>query len=243
MSEPLSPLPAQDSAAPLVDYYKELGLERGASLTEIQQRLATARMEWGRRTVLAGTRGEEARHNVALIDAAEEVFADEDSMLRYTRSLTAVPVVEDETSVDWVRRAWSYYFQKDYGPATVAARKARQHDSDDPAAFVVSAWIELADGESRRAEEYASEAYVLDEQGEDTVDVHEVRGSAFWMSKKYEQAEASFQRALARAPESYKAVIYWRLAATQHCTDKNSEALDNVLNGLTGNRRKKCNSK
>ncbi len=154
-------------------------------------------------------------------------------MLRYRRQLGAAPSSEDETKVDWVARAWNYYFSEDYGPASVSARKARQHDGDDPTAYVVSAWIEMADGDSRRAEEYASEAYVLDEQGDDTVEVHEVRGATFIANEKYEKAISSLERALKRAPEPYKPEIYARMAQAQIALGNAQSGWNSCLSGLS----------
>ncbi|WP_103064142.1 tetratricopeptide repeat protein [Actinomyces qiguomingii] len=227
------PPPAPGDQTGVVDYFKELGIERSASIDEIQDKLRRTRAQWEKRASLAGKRGDAIRQQLSMIDAASQVFADEDSMLRYRRQLGAAPSSEDETKVDWVARAWNYYFSEDYGPASVSARKARQHDGDDPTAYVVSAWIEMADGDSRRAEEYASEAYVLDEQGDDTVEVHEVRGATFIANEKYEKAISSLERALKRAPEPYKPEIYARMAQAQIALGNAQSGWNSCLSGLS----------
>ena len=109
---------------PVVDYYRELHLDRGYSIQEINTKLKEQKQQWTQRASLAGSRGNQARELLALIDQAFEVFKDEDSRERYERSLRTGSSDNDE-GVDWVARAWTYYFAKDYGPATVAARKAR----------------------------------------------------------------------------------------------------------------------
>ncbi|MBW3068517.1 hypothetical protein GZ998_03185 [Actinomyces sp. 594] len=227
------PPPAPGDQTGVVDYFKELGIERSASIDEIQDKLHRTRAQWEKRASLAGKRGDAIRQQLSMIDAASQVFADEDSMLRYRRQLSSAPSSEDETKVDWVARAWNYYFSEDYGPASVSARKARQHDGDDPTAYVVSAWIEMADGDSRRAEEYASEAYVLDEQGDDTVEVHEVRGATFIANEKYDKALASLERALKRAPDPFKPEIYARMSLAQIALKNFKAGWETCLAGLS----------
>ncbi|WP_321779770.1 hypothetical protein [Schaalia cardiffensis] len=224
---------AGESASTFVDYYKELNIDRDLSVSELQTKIQELKAQWGMRAALVGRRGEEARKVLSLLDDAAQVFADEDSKDRYDRDLRSHGTTEDEENVNWVQRAWTYYFAKDYGPASVAARKARQHNSDDPTAYVVSAWIELAELEVKKAEEYASEAYVLDELSEDTFDVHEVRGATFHNSSKFERAIEAFNRALTRAPEVMKPSIYWRLSLSQRALQHHDDALTSCLLGLS----------
>lgn len=216
---------------PVVDYYRELHLDRGYSIQEINTKLKEQKQQWAQRASLAGSRGNQARELLALIDQAFEVFKDEDSRERYERSLRTGSSDNDE-GVDWVARAWTYYFAKDYGPATVAARKARESNPTDPTAFVVSAWIELAEERLDSAENFASEAYVLDELGDDTVDVHRVRGATFAMKLKFERAVEAFKRALSRATDEYKADICWRLAYCELKLDRTSDAMSSCLLGI-----------
>ena len=216
---------------PVVDYYRELHLDRGYSIQEINTKLKEQKQQWTQRASLAGSRGNQARELLALIDQAFEVFKDENSRERYERTLRASSSDNDE-GVDWVARAWTYYFAKDYGPATVAARKARESNPTDPTAFVVSAWIELAEDQYDRAEEYASEAFVLDELGEDTFDVHKVRGATFFFQEKYDRAIEAFTRALSRATPVYKAEINWFLANCNYEKKSYTTAVAYALSGL-----------
>ena len=216
---------------PVVDYYRELGLDNGCSIESIQAQIQELKKAWGQRASLAGKRGDEARKTLMLIDSALEVFKDDKSREHYERSLRASSSDNDE-GVDWVARAWTYYFAKDYGPATVAARKAREGNPTDPTAFVVSAWIELAEERLDSAENFASEAYVLDELGDDTVDVHRVRGATFGMKGKFERAVEAFKRALSRATDEYKADICWRLAYCELKLDRTSDAMSSCLLGI-----------
>lgn len=222
-----------ESASTFIDYYKELSVDRDLSVSELQTKIQELKAQWGMRAALVGRRGEEARKVLSLLDDAAGVFADEDSKDRYDRDLRAHGTKEDDENVNWVQRAWTYYFADDYGPASVAARKARQHNSDDPTAYVVSAWIELAEHEIKRAEEYASEAYVLDELSEDTFDVHQVRGVTFHRASKFERAIEAFNRALTRAPEAVKPETYWRLSLSQDALKLHDEALTSCLLGLS----------
>ena len=220
-----------DNDMPIVDYYRELGLERGGSIQEIQTQIQELKKAWGQRASLAGKRGDEARRTLTLLEEALLIFKDEESRERYERSLRGGTSDSDE-SVDWVARAWTYYFAKDYGPAMVAARKAREYCPTDPTAFVVSAWIALAEDQYDHAEDYASEAFVLDELGEDTFDVHRVRGATFYAQRKYERAYEALKRALSRATEEYKADTYWRLALCEFQLNRMNDAMASCLAGL-----------
>lgn len=215
-----------------MDLYGKLGLDRDLSVEELRDRIEQSRLQWRRRAAIAGKRGDEGRQMLQLLDQASEIFADEDSKGRYDRELRANGSSEDEASINWVGRAWSYYFHKDLGPASIAARKARQHNGDDPMAYVVSAWIELTEGEYRRAEEYASEAYVLDEFHEDSFDVHCVRGVTFYCVGKYERAVEALQRALTRAPKELKPETCWRLSVSWRELENYDEGLNAALRAL-----------
>ena len=126
------PIPQpSDNDMPAVDYYRELGLERGGSIQETQTKIQKLKKLWGQRASLAGKRGDEARRTLALLEEALLIFKDEESRERYERSLRGSTSDSDE-SVDWVARAWTYYFAEDFGPAMVAARKARENCPPDP---------------------------------------------------------------------------------------------------------------
>ena len=190
---------AYEQTVAVVDYYQELNLDKDDATPDIQVQLNKIRMQWRQRASLNGSRGEEARAKLKMIENASNVFSNEDSRDAYDRSLRALPEVAEQ-DIDWIGRAWTYYFADDPGAASIAARKARNEHADDPNAHVISAWIELAEENWREAKHYADEAYVLDELGEDTVDVYRVRGVTFYFTKRYEKGIECFQRALAKAP-------------------------------------------
>lgn len=216
---------------PTLNYYHELGIDAGCSIQEIQAKIRELKKAWGQRASLVGKRGDEARKTLKIIDNALEVFKDEESKERYDRTLRPGTSDGDE-GVDWVSRAWTYYFAKDNGPAMIAARKARENCPTDPTAFVVSAWIALAEDQYDRAEELASEAFVLDELGEDTFDVHKVRGVTFFFQKKYDRAIEAFTRALSRATPVYKSEINWFLSLCSYDKGDYASAMTYALSGL-----------
>ena len=200
----------------VVNFYGELGLDRTWSVEQLRAKLGKLQLHWKRRASLAGKHGEEARERLSVIEAALGTFVDEDAKERYDHQLRRAETVGADDAVNWVARAWTYYFAEDYDAATVAARKARGQGPGDPAAYVVSAWIELAQNEAERAAEYASEAYVLDEDGENAFEVQEVRGVTFHVLKQYDRAIDAFKKALAHAPSSQLSVVYLRLARAQY---------------------------
>ena len=225
----------------VVNFYGELGLDRTWSVEQLRAKLGKLQLHWKRRASLAGKHGEEARERLSVIEAALGTFVDEDAKERYDHQLRRAETVAADDAVNWVARAWTYYFNEDYDAATVAARKARGQGPGDPAAYVVSAWIELAQYEAEsaanrngcefpflyeetpaergfveRAAEYASEAYVLDEDGENAFEVQEVRGVTFHALQKYDRAIDALKKALAHAPSSQLSVVYLRLARAQY---------------------------
>ena len=216
----------------VANFYGELGLDRTWSVEQLRAKLAKLQLHWKRRASLAGKHGEEARERLSVIEAALGTFVDEDAKERYDHLLRHADTVVADDAVNWVARAWTYYFAEDYDAATVAARKARGQGPGDPAAYVVSAWIELAQNEAERAAEYASEAYVLDEDGENAFEVQDVRGVAFHALKQYGRAIDAFKKALAHAPSSQLSGVYLRLARTQFKTGAYKEAFLSCLAGL-----------
>ena len=200
----------------VANFYGELGLDRTWSVEQLRAKLGKLQLHWKRRASLAGKHGEEARERLSVIEAALGTFVDEDAKERYDHLLRHADTVVADDAVNWVARAWTYYFNEDYDAATVAARKARGQGPGDPAAYVVSAWIELAQNEAERAAEYASEAYVLDEDGENAFEVQDVRGAAFHALKQYGRAIDAFKKALAHAQSSQLSGVYLRLARAQY---------------------------
>ena len=222
---------AYEQTVAVVDYYQELNLDKDDATPDIQVQLNKIRMQWRQRASLNGNRGEEARAKLKMIENASNVFSNEDSRDAYDRSLRALPEVAEQ-DIDWIGRAWTYYFADDPGAASVAARKARSEHGDDPNAHVISAWIELAEENWREAKGYADEAYVLDELGEDTVDVYRVRGVTFYFTKKYGKGIECFQRALTKAPREMVPDIAFRMAACYIRMEQYTRAIDICVEGL-----------
>ena len=216
----------------VVNFYGELGLDRTWSVEQLRAKLGKLQLHWKRRASLAGKHGEEARERLSVIEAALGTFVDEDAKERYDHLLRHADTVVADDAVNWVARAWTYYFAEDYDAATVAARKARGQGPGDPAAYVVSAWIELAQNEAERAAEYASEAYVLDEDGENAFEVQDVRGVTFYALKQYDRAIGAFKKALAHAQSSQLSGVYLGLARAQFQTGVYKEAFLSCLAGL-----------
>ena len=219
----------------VANFYGELGLDRTWSVEQLRAKLGKLQLHWKRRASLAGKHGEEARERLSVIEAALGTFVDEDAKERYDHLLRRADTVVADDAVNWVARAWTYYFAEDYDAATVAARKARGQGPGDPAAYVVSAWIELAQNEAERAAEYASEAYVLDEDGENAFEVQDVRGAAFCALGQYDRAIDAFKKALAHAPSSRKARLYANLGVVYGKRHMNEEAMLSYLNALQEN--------
>ena len=219
----------------VVNFYGELGLDRTWSVEQLRAKLGKLQLHWKRRASLAGKHGEEARERLSVIEAALGTFVDEDAKERYDHLLRHADTVVADDAVNWVARAWTYYFAEDYDAATVAARKARGQGPDDPAAYVVSAWIELAQNEAERAAEYASEAYVLDEDGENAFEVQEVRGVTFHALQQYDRAIDAMKKALAHAPSSRKARLCANLGVIYHKRHMNEQAMLSYLNALQEN--------
>ncbi len=218
--------------AAVVNFYTELGLDRTWAVDQLQAKLQKLKLHWGRRASLAGKHGDEARERLSVIESALNTFSDEDAKERYDYRLRHADSVVSDDEVNWVARAWTYYFAEDYDAAVVAARKARERGSSDPAAYVVSAWIELAQYQAERALEYASEAYVLDENGDNAFEVQEVRGIVFYEMKKYDRAIEAFKKAADTASSTQKPGVCLRLARAQTQQSRHKEALSSCLAGL-----------
>lgn len=216
----------------VVNFYTELGLDRTWAVDQLQAKLQKLKLHWGRRASLAGKHGDEARERLSVIEAALNTFSDEDAKERYDYRLRHADSVVSDDEVNWVARAWTYYFAEDYDAAVVAARKARERGSSDPAAYVVSAWIELAQYHAERALEYASEAYVLDENGDNAFEVQEVRGVVFYAMEKYDRAIEAFKKALTLAEPTQMSEVYLRIVRTYMKGRNFDGALSSCLAGL-----------
>lgn len=197
-----------------VDLYEALSLDKDDATEAIRAKLHTLKLSWTARAAKAGARGKEAQRTLELVARAEEVFADDDAREAYDLSMRRKPadVAIPDADIDWLGRAWSYYFLKDDGAAAVAARKAREVAPNDALVYVVSAWINLRDNEQKRAKADADEAFVLDELGDDTADVHHVRGVVFTALGNYDKARESLTRALLKASEDERPEILFHRA-------------------------------
>lgn len=212
----------------MIDYYTELSLDETLSCPELVTKLTTQRYQWLTRASRAGSISEKAKRKLELIDEALAAFVDEETRDDYDMRLLRFKRSEgtQESEVDWLDRAWSYFFMDELGPAEIAARNARgvHPNSADP--FVISTWVSIKKFESvtgkspenkarkegylRDAQNYADEALVLDELGSDTTEVHHVRGVVFHLSRQLDKALRSYDRALKTATETDHAVISWR---------------------------------
>lgn len=222
---------AQQTSVP--NYYEEFRLNREDSIETVKKQLERIRMQWRERASLAGRRGEEAREKLKMIADAEAVFENDETREEYDLLLLAAPEVEPQ-EIDWRGRAWSYYFGGDYGASGVAARLAREADSKDPFAFVISAWVELKEGDFKRAKEYADTAFVLNDYNEDKVDIYLVRGVAYRTIKDYDRGLTNLERALQIAPDSMIPTIRYQAALCFEGKLKHEKALENCLLALEG---------
>ncbi|WP_443448161.1 hypothetical protein [Glutamicibacter ardleyensis] len=218
-----------------IDFYDELGLDRDDSLKVLREKLEEMRKGWASRASRAGARGDDARRRLVLISRADAAFASDESketydleLLRAKRNQTEDPNPE----VDWLSRAWNYYFMGDDGAATVAVRRAREALPNQAMPYVVSAWVKLRQSEYKDAKRDADEAFVLDELGEDTVDVHLVRGVTFHAVDAYENAIKSFRRALVKAGEQEQVEIHARIAWSLLELRNYQEVIDEMKQGL-----------
>lgn len=230
-----SSLAASGETAQPTNFYEEIGLDRNETTAIIRDKLHDLRLGWSAKAARAGSLGDKARHQLLLIARAADVFASDDAREQYDLGLirrsAAAPT--EEAKVDWLARAWGYYFVRDDGAAAVAARKARERDPNDAMVYVVSAWIKVWQDEFKQAKQDADEAFVLDELGEDTADVHHVRGVVFLLLDDYDKALQSFDRALPRASEGERPEILWRKALAYECKKDGRSMLDCCLEALS----------
>lgn len=214
MTSVQNPSTAPESEA-TVNFYESLGLDRDEATAEIRAKLDDLALGWAAKATRAGSLGEQARAQLLVVDQAKEVFATDDTRELYDLSLVRKREAVAEADIDWLTRAWSYYFIHDDGAAGVAARKAREKEPNNAMAYVVDAWVKLRQDELRQAKDAADEAFVLDELGEDTCDVHHVRGVVFYQMRDVTRAIQSFERALTKAAPSEVAELRMRLALAE----------------------------
>lgn len=234
------------------NYYIELSLDETLSSAELRDKLQIQRYQWEARASRAGSGSEKAKRKIEVIDEALQVFEDDDKRDAYDIELLRARKHDagDKVEVDWLDRAWSYYFMGEYGPAEIAARNARSSAAQSPSPYVVSAWIEIAlyeavqgDGsrsDSKRSQRrknaraYADEALVLDELSEDTAEVHHVRGVVFELERSMDKALRSYARALKTAEGAEKSVIQWRIMRVQLSINHVQDACESAAELLAG---------
>ena len=227
------------TSQPLVDYYDLLAIDRDLPTGDIKEQLQSERVGRASQAARAGSQAEQARARITLIDAALDVFSSDEAREQYDMALLAqrreapeLAADPPEEQVDWTTRAWSYYFRNDDGPALIASRKAREQNPDDAMAFVVSAWVNLRDNEVKRAKQDADEAFVLDELGEDTTDVHFVRGAVQAVMGDHERAIVSFDRALAKAAGGERIEMLTRKAGSLTALRRDEESVKTLEEAL-----------
>jgi len=230
--------------ADIVNYYDELlAGDHDASLSEIQKKLKDIQLQLSFKVLRPGSQQEDWKRQLVLIDQALVVFADEDSRERYDVELhrAGAPTEAEVKDIDWTSRAWIYYFGDDNGAALVASRKAKEQSPKSPMPFVVSGWVQMADREWKTAKQDADEAFVLDDQVQDSVDVQLIRGAAYLNMGRFEhkadpsddfnRALTSFDKALLKASPGEKAEIY-RWQGYTHEAMKNYQAM--LTSGMSG---------
>lgn len=217
----------------LVNYYDELALDRDMSAEDVRRTLSELILQHRAKASRPGSDLERFQRQIALAEQAMESFADEDAKERYDLSLVRLPKGEvDATEIDWRSRAWNYYFTGDNGAAMVAARKAKEQAPQDVMPYVISGWVHLYDKEFRLAKQDADEAYVLDEDGTDGVDVQMVRGTVYHFLENYERAIMSFDRVLPKAALAERSELNWRKSLSLLALERFPEAQEAALEGL-----------
>lgn len=216
-----------------INFYEQLGLDRDATVAQIQERLTTLRLQLSSKAARPSSRREHFQQQLEDVARAEAVFADEESRERYDVELRRAGEAGPTAAVvDWTSRAWNYYFIGDNGAAAVAARKAKEQAPHEAMPFVVSAWVQLKDKEFKAAKHDADEAFVLDEETTDLVDVQMVRGTVYFFLDDYERALTSFDRALPKATPAERAELHWRIALARGEMGDHKAAYEAALEGL-----------
>lgn len=235
----------------MINYYAELSLDETSSSATLREKIALQRYQWQARASRAGSVGDKARRKIEIIDKALQTFEDDEARDRYDEALLRekLGTGATKTEIDWVDRSWSYYFMSELGPAEIAARNARNLKPPSPSPYVVSAWIEIAYYEAdekvfdltsnqrkqhlENAQKYVDEAFVLDELGNDTTEVHHVRGVVAFLKGQNEKALRSYERALKTAIDTEAKVINWRIMRIQLRNQQYEEACATAFDVLS----------
>lgn len=113
----------------------------------------------------------------------------------------------DSQEVDWIDKAWKYCLADDYDAVCAAAQQARSLDGRNPGNFVISAYIEILRGDAKQALEYANQAYILNFDQENMVDVNLVRGGVYLTLGENEKALNNYCCVLDVVLDSYFPVV------------------------------------
>lgn len=223
----------------IVDFYALFGLSRDQSTEIIQSELKKLERDWRAKAQRRkGSMSDKAMELLPQIAAARRTFASDQIRMQYDQALRAGYDQPGQVAeVDWLTRAWNYYFLRDEGAAAVAARKAREQHPDDRMVYVVAAWVTLLTAgdekdQIRRAKTDADEAFVLDELGEDTADVHHVRAVAYLGLEDYDRGLVSIRRALASASPDEMPHMYLIKSSLHQGKKQYEEMLSAAVDGL-----------
>ena len=214
-----------------INFYQELGLGRDESTEELRRKATHVARQWRQRASLSGRNGQEAADKLKIANAAIEVFRDDETRQNYDSTLAFTPAAESE-EIDWIDEAWKYYFADDYDAARAAAQQARSFDDRNPRSYVISAQIETFHGDAKQALEYANQAYILDLDQENVIDVSQVRGDAFLILNENEKALNNYRRALDVATDSYFPIVVWSAAWAYIKIRRYDEAVELCLTAL-----------
>ena len=214
-----------------INFYQELGLGQDESTEELHRKANHIARQWRQRASLSGHNGQEAAEKLKIANAAIEVFRDDETRQNYDAMLTFAPAA-DFQEIDWIDEAWKYYFADDYDAARAAAQQARSFDDRNPRSYVISAQIETFHGDAKQALEYANQAYILDLNQENVIDVSQARGDAFLILNENEKALNNYRRALDIATDSYFPIVVWSAAWAYIKMRRYDEAVELCLTAL-----------
>ena len=214
-----------------VNFYNELGLGQDESTEELHRKATHVARQWRQRASLSGRNGQEAADKLKIAKAAIEVFRDDETRQNYDAMLTFTPAAASE-EIDWIDEAWKYYFADDFDAARAAAQQARSFDGRNPRSYVIAAYIEILHGDTKLALEYANQAYILDLDQENLIDVNMVRGGAYLTLDENEKALTNYRRVLDIASDSYFPVVVLSAAWAYIKMRRYDEAVELCLTAL-----------
>ncbi|MDM8076741.1 hypothetical protein QUV91_06710 [Actinomyces viscosus] len=219
------------SSQQTINFYQELGLGRDESTEELHRKATHVARQWRQRASLSGRNGREAAEKLKIARAAIEIFCNDETRQNYDATLAFTPATESE-EIDWIDEAWKYYFADDYDAARAAAQQARSFDGRNPRSYVISAYIEILHGDTKLALEYANQAYILDLDQENAIDVNMVRGGAYLTLDENEKALTNYRRVLDIASDSYFPVVVLSAAWAYIKMRRYDEAVELCLTAL-----------